>query len=391
MSLLVYLAPLLAQSAVAISFDDIQTVDPDAFLSFDEICIKYGFNVESHFVTTKDGYILMMQHIGVNQTFSAGVPVMMQHGLLDSSDTFIVNSPNKAPAFALAMQGYDVWLGNSRGNKYSRNHTVYNPDIDKEFWDFSWQHMGTFDVPAQVNHVLSATGHKKLVYIGHSQGTTQMFACLSEDVAFAEKLHIAVMLNPVASVVNQASEVLNLGMRPGFTELAEMLGVKELLPASGNNLMAYLCTYFKIICKGGLYFLADEDLNLDHYKRLDVVMNHYPAGTSLMDLAHWSQMVNLDAESLQKYDYGRLKNIKEYGQETPPKYDLTAVRAKLALFAGTADRLADVADVTWLLTQLPQESVVFSKIYRDFGHGTFIWGDNFNWFSDLLAVLQLVS
>jgi len=33
-----------------------------------------------------------------------------------------------------ANKGYDVWFGNSRGNKYSRSHTTYNPDKNKEYW-----------------------------------------------------------------------------------------------------------------------------------------------------------------------------------------------------------------------------------------------------------------
>jgi len=38
----------------------------------------------------------------------------------------------------MANLGYDVWLGNSRGNHHSRNHTTLDPDKSKQFWDFSW-------------------------------------------------------------------------------------------------------------------------------------------------------------------------------------------------------------------------------------------------------------
>ena len=93
--------------------------------------------------------------------------VYLQHGLLDCSDTWIINEESLAPAFTLANRGYDVWLGNSRGNKHSRNHTTLNPNKDDKFWDFSFSDMGKYDLPAAFEYIHNVT-NKKIYYLGHS-------------------------------------------------------------------------------------------------------------------------------------------------------------------------------------------------------------------------------
>jgi lysosomal acid lipase/cholesteryl ester hydrolase len=47
-----------------------------------------------------------------------------------------------------------VWLGNIRGNTYSRRHVQYNND-DEKYWDFSWDEMGYYDIPAQIDYIYS--------------------------------------------------------------------------------------------------------------------------------------------------------------------------------------------------------------------------------------------
>ena len=61
----------------------------------------------------------------------------------------MMNGEN-SPAFILAREGYDVWLGANRGCKFSQRHQWLNHENEEEdkiqFWDFSLQEMGQYDV-----------------------------------------------------------------------------------------------------------------------------------------------------------------------------------------------------------------------------------------------------
>lgn len=95
----------------------------------------------------------------------------------------MVTHAEEAPAFVLANEGYDVWLGNSRGSTYSRKHKKYDPDgrTKFKFWNFSWADMGKYDIKAQIDVVKNVTKVGKVTYIGHSMGATQMFYAMTKS------------------------------------------------------------------------------------------------------------------------------------------------------------------------------------------------------------------
>ena len=72
-----------------------------------------------------------------------------------------------------------MWLGNVRGNRHGFKHRTMKPS-DYDFFKFSFQESAKYDLPSQIKYVLKKTKASKLIYFGHSMGTTQMFAALSD-------------------------------------------------------------------------------------------------------------------------------------------------------------------------------------------------------------------
>lgn len=129
----------------------------------------------------------------------------LQHGLVDSCDGWVVNArpdENMAPAFYYANQGFDVWLGNMRGNDYSREHVSLSPK-DDAFWDYSFHDMAVQDLPAAFQYIHDHTA-QMINYIGHSQGTMVMFIALSlKDPVVMKYLNNYAAMAPVAYLDNQ--------------------------------------------------------------------------------------------------------------------------------------------------------------------------------------------
>jgi len=142
----------------------------------EEICTENGFNVESHSITTHDDYILSLYRIpGMVDEVEAATPkpvVFFMHAWNSDMMEWVFNDADKANAFVLARAGYDVWMGNNRGCKYSTGHLTLDHTKDADYWDFYQYEMATIDVPAFVDFIQDTTGVETMTYVGHSEGTT---------------------------------------------------------------------------------------------------------------------------------------------------------------------------------------------------------------------------
>lgn len=188
---------------------------------------------------TDDGYILEIHRITgspMSPPRKGKQPVLLMHGLFDSSAAWIVMHPSNGLGYLLADQGFDVWLGNARGNRYSRNHVVLNPNGDdnhrKKFWNFSWHEIGIYDLPAMIDLVLLMTGKDKLHYIGHSLGTTVFFVMCAELPKYNDKIIEANLLAPTVHIKPTTNLILNI-FKPLNTPTkvcSDLIGLDEFKP-----------------------------------------------------------------------------------------------------------------------------------------------------------------
>jgi len=422
--------------------ENIKKENVEELMNFNELANSKGYLVEDHEVITEDGYILKLHRLilpkekeeknsNSNPNSNTNLDnksqsILLMHGIFDSSEGWILNDKENSVAFKLTNSGYDVWLGNSRGNKYSRNHKFLkeveikdkNKNKNKisnsqeninysffinveeskitrklkdEFWNFSFEEMGKYDIPAFIEYIQKIKkSEKKLIYIGHSQGTVQLFSALTENLDyFKSKIKLFLALAPVGKTTNLDSPIYDLLDISQMDFIANSIGFTELFPYNEklNKFTFKLFRSFPILAEFGIEIIGDKKSSeINNLKRIPIFMSHIPSGSSLKALLHLVQMFRKD--KFQKYDYGIENNKKIYGTEKVAEYDLGKIKDfPIALFSGENDRLAHPKDVEWLAENL-KETLIYSKSFEKMGHMSFQISNNLNWFEKGMSLIE---
>lgn len=148
-------------------------------------------------MVTDDGYILRVHRIfPKTERFRRG-PVLLMHGFLGTAADYLLSGPSLALAFQLASNGYQVFLGNVRGSRFSMKHQTLDP-LSREFWRFTFDEIAMHDLPAMIDYILLLTRQQGVFYVGHNQGATALLALLSTRPDFNAKILQAHFLAPIA-------------------------------------------------------------------------------------------------------------------------------------------------------------------------------------------------
>ena len=232
---------------------------------------RVGLDAENYDVMTEDGFIIQLVHLynpreytpasppqrahsapvvfpkpfkhdrfsdsssaastsSTNQSRKRRYPVLLIHGLLQSSGAFCANDDSSL-AFYLCKSGYDVWLGNNRCGFHPRHQLLKT--TDPRMWSWNIRQMGVMDLPAFVSRVLSETGFPKLGLICHSQGTTETFVALAKEQRpeLGDKISVFCALAPAVYAGSLIGKMYLKFMRiisPGMFRI--MFGIHSFIP-----------------------------------------------------------------------------------------------------------------------------------------------------------------
>ncbi|KDQ65123.1 hypothetical protein JAAARDRAFT_168018 [Jaapia argillacea MUCL 33604] len=197
---------------------------------------QVGFEIVDEQAETDDGYFLRIHRVvnprrPISDEDRGGYPVLILHGLFQSSGAFIT-SEERSLAFWLSENGgYQVFLGNTRG-VFQMGHKQFDYD-DPQFWDWTIQDLAMYDLPALVEWVCNATGYDKIAFIGHSQGNGLAFLTLSQDLRpdIGDKLSCFIALAPAVYAGPLTNGFpFNLLGRVDWNSWQQIFGIHDFIP-----------------------------------------------------------------------------------------------------------------------------------------------------------------
>ncbi|ODN01621.1 Lipase 3 [Orchesella cincta] len=374
------------------------------------LCSKQGYPFETHYVQTEDGYILEMHRIPHGKYSSARnvskYPVIVQHGNFQSSTDWLVNSPeSESLGFFLASHGYDVWLGNQRGNEFSIRHSRV-PVSSSKFWNFSFHEMGMYDLPAMLDYVTKITQKPKAHYIGFSMGTTLFFSGLSKRPEYSDKIGIGIAMGPStfqkyffnswAKVIAPFTWFIQVfqklaGDMPVLPQFVANL-LHKILPIICNPKVDLIGICMSVVQIGFGHDQGKITKNIRFSSKttnkncrvemtfsvlkeiLYQITKVSPSSSSMKAFLHELQLMGTNRFC--EYDYGSAENMVVYGREHPPDYNLTNIRAPISLIVGRNDFMAHKEDAKTLGSKLPNLVDFHYVPYEHFTHLDFCYASD---------------
>lgn len=332
--------------------------------------------LNAYTVETPDGIaIKLWRLLGI---FNTSKPVLLMHDLECSSREWFVGLDNESLPWKLWYAGYDVWIGNNRGN--------YMGSTDR--WEWTFEEMADIDLPAIIEAVLMVTNAVSIVYVGHGQGALQGLLHFSENHTTATFVSHFLALAPTVYLQMQQYNWTVLGSIRGD------LGALEPLAAtlSGSSFREYEKPQSKHCWKHNEAFCNDcsrdlggslmqanhtgeeDPLQANHTGETDLRKPAYgatcadkfmclPAGTSSNNIRTFAEGLRMGGMKAYLADRGR-----------PLRLERLPSHLKLSFVVGSQDSYVQTTDVERVIDECTNNSIKLYSVLEGAGHMDLVWG-----------------
>ncbi|KAL1425244.1 hypothetical protein MTO96_019395 [Rhipicephalus appendiculatus] len=310
-----------------------------------ELIRYFDYPCEVGQVTTEDNYVIEVDRVPWGRQENATAtneqggthryPVLLVPPFLSGSDLWFLNYPSQSLGKCLKLF-------------------------------LSFDEIGRYDIPAVVDHVLNATGARKLTLVCMSQGGATSLAFLSMRPEYNDKVDLVVAYCPVANISHlEAPLSLLMPFTPIIAAFAYPVSKAGYLEVNEglSEILTKMCKIFNggVCSMGFTLSLTASPYQLNEmYRAKDFVM----------------------------YDHGGKKeNRKRYGQAKAPPYPLERITTPWVIFSSEGDQLADPRDIKDLVARLGSRVMLHRVVpQRTFRHVDFAMGYRANDFLHDVAI-----
>ncbi|RSL78852.1 hypothetical protein CEP51_007824 [Fusarium floridanum] len=347
---------------------------------FVELCRIWGYEAEEHIAQTKDGYLLGLHRLAwkkgeEGQKVNSGPTslhkkvIYMHHGLLMNSEVWVsLTDGHRCLPFELVERGYDVWLGNNRGNKYSKK-SIHHSPTSLQFWDFSIDEFAFHDIPDSIAYILDTTQQESLSYIGFSQGTAQAFATLAIHPKLNQQVNVFIALAPAMAPAGLSNGIVDALVTASPSVLFLLFGRRSILSSATMwETLLYPPIFSKLIDMGLSFLFNWQTKNISASQKL-AAYPHLYSFTSTKSVVHWFQIIRNKCFQMYDDDVHQPMSVSTTSKYSKvAKYPTRNIKTPIVLVYGGSDSLIDIKV---MLKELPPQTVATEIPHYE--HLDFLW------------------